>query len=120
MEEYPEYIFVCSQAQQYEWLSQDYPKLFAELKEASKRGQFQPIGSTWVEMDCNLPSGEGLCRQFMYGQRYYEKNFGSRSKVFWLPDTFGYAAQVSWTIDICVEPTHMLSFSLSIPKLRSD
>ncbi|KAG0078065.1 Glycoside hydrolase, 38 vacuolar alpha mannosidase [Linnemannia elongata] len=94
MEDYPEYIFVCSQAQQLEWLAHDYPKLFQEIKEASKKGQFQVIGSTWVEMDCNLPSGEALCRQFLYGQRYYEKNFGARCKIFWLPDTFGYSAQL--------------------------
>ncbi|KAF9582151.1 Glycoside hydrolase, 38 vacuolar alpha mannosidase [Lunasporangiospora selenospora] len=93
MEDYPEYIFVCSQAQQLEWLSQDYPKLFKEIQKASKRGQFQVTGGTWVEMDCNIPSGEALCRQFLYGQRFYEKHFGSRCKVFWLPDTFGYSAQ---------------------------
>ena len=45
-------------------------------------------------MDCNLPSGEGLCRQFLYGQRYFESRFGKRCSVFWLPDTFGYAAQL--------------------------
>lgn len=94
MEDYPEYVFVCSQAQQLEWLAHDYPKLFQEIKEASKKGKFQVIGSTWVEMDCNLPSGEALCRQFLYGQRYYEKNFGARCKIFWLPDTFGYSAQL--------------------------
>jgi len=33
-------------------------------------------------------------RQFLWGQRYYQKNFGERSRVFWLPDTFGYAAQL--------------------------
>ncbi|KAG9063638.1 Glycoside hydrolase, 38 vacuolar alpha mannosidase [Linnemannia hyalina] len=94
MEDYPEYVFVCSQAQQLEWLAHDYPKLFQEIKEASKKGRFNVIGSTWVEMDCNLPSGEALCRQFLYGQRYYEKNFGARCKIFWLPDTFGYSAQL--------------------------
>ncbi|KAF8965684.1 hypothetical protein BGZ46_000515 [Entomortierella lignicola] len=95
IEEYPEYVFVCSQAQQLEWLSQDYPKLFKEIQDAAKKGQFQVIGATWVEMDCNLPSGEGLCRQFLYGQRFFEKNFGTRCKIFWLPDTFGYSAQAS-------------------------
>ncbi|KAF9193219.1 Glycoside hydrolase, 38 vacuolar alpha mannosidase [Haplosporangium sp. Z 767] len=94
MEEYPDYTFVCSQAQQLEWLSQDYPELFKEIQEASKKGRFQVIGATWVEMDCNLPSGEALCRQFLYGQRFYEKNFGARCQIFWLPDTFGYSSQL--------------------------
>ncbi|CAG8440747.1 13597_t:CDS:10, partial [Ambispora gerdemannii] len=45
-------------------------------------------------MDCNMPSGEAFCRQFLYGQRFFEKHFGERCKVFWLPDTFGYSAQL--------------------------
>ncbi|KFH66388.1 hypothetical protein MVEG_08486 [Podila verticillata NRRL 6337] len=94
MEDYPEYVFVCSQAQQMEWLLEDYPELFTQLQEAAKRGQFQPIGGSWVENDCNLPSGESLCRQFLYGQRFIEKHFGERSRVSWLPDTFGYSAQL--------------------------
>jgi len=42
-------------------------------------------------MDCNLPSGESLVRQFLYGQQFFAQEFGeaSLSKIFWLPDTFG-------------------------------
>lgn len=47
-----------------------------------------------MEMDCNLPSGESLVRQFLQGQRYFLDNFGKRSDMFWLPDTFGYAGQL--------------------------
>jgi predicted glycosyl hydrolase (DUF1957 family) len=41
-----------------------------------------------------MPSGEALARQFMYGQRFFESHFGFRNKTFWLPDTFGYSAQL--------------------------
>jgi alpha-mannosidase len=41
-----------------------------------------------------MPSGEALVRQFMYGQRFFESHFGIRNKTFWLPDTFGYSAQL--------------------------
>ncbi|GBC03648.1 hypothetical protein RclHR1_05230010 [Rhizophagus clarus] len=94
MDIYPDYKFVCSQAQQFEWLHEYYPELFKKVKEKSDKGQFLTIGGTWVEMDCNVPSGESFCRQFLYGQRFFEHNFGKRSKVFWLPDTFGYSAQL--------------------------
>ncbi|KNC99430.1 uncharacterized protein SPPG_05671 [Spizellomyces punctatus DAOM BR117] len=92
MENYPEYVFTASQAQQFEWTEQLYPELFERIKEHAKTGNFIPIGvaQTWVEMDCNLPSGEAFCRQFLYGQRYFEEKFGERCTVFWLPDTFGY------------------------------
>lgn len=94
MELYPEYKFACSQAQQYQWLEQDYPKLFQEIKLKIESGQFIPVGSTWVEMDCNIPSGESFIRQFLYGQRYFKSQFGEYHEIFWLPDTFGYSAQL--------------------------
>ncbi|KAJ1735830.1 Glycoside hydrolase, 38 vacuolar alpha mannosidase [Coemansia biformis] len=94
MDRFPEYRFAASQAQQFEWLQTLYPSLFERVKEKAKAGQFIPIGGTWIEMDCNLPSGESLARQFLLGQRYFEKHFGVRSKIFWLPDTFGYSSQI--------------------------
>ncbi|KAJ2743616.1 Glycoside hydrolase, 38 vacuolar alpha mannosidase [Coemansia sp. BCRC 34301] len=94
MDSYPEYKFAASQAQQFEWLRENYPSLFAKIQDKAKTGQFIPIGSTWVEMDCNIPSGESLVRQFLLGQRFYKQHFGETSTVFWLPDTFGYASQL--------------------------
>lgn len=94
MEQYPELNFACSQAQQYKWLKELYPYVFDRVKEKIKDGQFHPIGGSWVEHDTNMPSGESLSRQFIYGQRFFESNFGDRAKTFWLPDTFGYSAQL--------------------------
>lgn len=94
MDRYPELRFACSQAQQYKWLKQLYPYVFDRVKSKVRQGQFQPIGGSWVEHDTNMPSGESLVRQFLYGQRFYEGNFGERCQTFWLPDTFGYSAQL--------------------------
>ncbi|KAH7123994.1 glycosyl hydrolases family 38 N-terminal domain-containing protein [Dendryphion nanum] len=94
IERYPELRFVCSQAQQYKWLEQNYPSVFDRVKKKVKEGSFQPIGGSWVEHDTNLPGGESLVRQFLYGQRYFESRFGQRCKTFWLPDTFGYSTQL--------------------------
>lgn len=94
MDRYPEHRFAVSQAQQYKWLKEDYPYVFDRVKEKVKKGTFQPIGGSWVEHDTNLPSGESLVRQFVYGQRFFESNFGERCKTFWLPDTFGYSSQL--------------------------
>jgi alpha-mannosidase len=68
--------------------------LYEKIKVKVKEGAFIPIGGAWVEMDCNVPSGEAFCRQFLYGQQFYEREFGQRHKVFWLPDTFGYSSQL--------------------------
>lgn len=94
MDRYPEHRFVCSQAQQYKWLEQYYPSLYDRVKAKVKVGTFQPIGGSWVEHDTNMPSGESLTRQFVYGQRFFESHFGERCTTFWLPDTFGYAGQL--------------------------
>ncbi|KAL8774723.1 MAG: hypothetical protein Q9209_000662 [Squamulea sp. 1 TL-2023] len=94
IDRYPEYRFTCSQAQQYKWLETLYPKLYDRVKTKVKEGTFQTIGGSWVEHDTNLPGGESLVRQFLYGQRYFESRFGERCKTFWLPDTFGYSSQL--------------------------
>lgn len=94
MDRYPEHRFTVSQAQQYKWLEQYYPAAFDRVKDKVKKGTFIPIGGSWVEHDTNLPSGESLVRQFLYGQRFFESHFGERSTTFWLPDTFGYSSQI--------------------------
>lgn len=94
LERYPEHRFVASQAQQFKWLEQLYPPVWDRVKRKVKEGTFQPIGGSWVEHDTNMPSGESLVRQFVYGQRFFESRFGQRCTTFWLPDTFGYSTQL--------------------------
>ncbi|CCE31010.1 probable alpha-mannosidase [Claviceps purpurea 20.1] len=94
MDRYPEAHFACSQAQQFKWLKQLYPGAFERVKQKVNEGRFHPIGGSWVEHDTNMPSGESLVRQFFYGQRFFEAEFGSRCRTFWLPDTFGYSSQL--------------------------
>ena len=94
MDSYPEYRFACSQAQQYAWMKETNPDLYERIRTKVKAGQFVPVGGTWVEPDCNLPSGESMARQFLHGQRFFEKEFGVRCREFWNPDVFGYNGQL--------------------------
>jgi alpha-mannosidase len=94
MDAYPEFKFACSQAYQYAVVEETDPDLFARIRAKVENRQWIPIGGSWVEPDCNLPSGESLSRQFLYGQRYFERTFGKRSRIFWNPDVFGYAGQL--------------------------
>ncbi|KAK3867170.1 hypothetical protein Pcinc_027352 [Petrolisthes cinctipes] len=93
MEEYPEMKFACSQAQQFTWVKEHYPVIYEKIQGQVKEGRFIPVGGTWVEMDGLIPSGESFVRQFLYGQMFFQKEFGMLCKEFWLPDTFGYSAQ---------------------------
>ena len=89
MDRYPEHRFASSSAQQFKWLEQLYPPLFERIRQKVLEGKFYPIGGSWVENDANMPSGEGLARQLIFGQRYFESRFGLRNRVAWLPDSFG-------------------------------
>lgn len=44
MDRYPDYTFICSQAQQFEWVKDNYPKLWERIREKVSVGQFNPIG----------------------------------------------------------------------------
>jgi len=101
MDAYPEYRFACSQAQHYAWIEERDPDLWRRIVAKVESGQFVPVGATWVEPDCNLPSGESLLRQFLHGQRYFESRFGRRCREFWSPDAFGYTGQLPQIMRTC-------------------
>ncbi|MDW8263298.1 MAG: glycoside hydrolase family 38 C-terminal domain-containing protein, partial [Phycisphaerales bacterium] len=94
MDDYPEYKFACSQAYQYDMIRRRNPDLYRRIRERVARGQWLPVGGTWVEPDCNIPSGESLVRQFLHGQRFFQQQFGRRCREFWNPDVFGYNGQL--------------------------
>ncbi len=94
MDRYPEHRFAASQAQQYAWFEQDAPELYERICERVREGRWEVVGGSWVEPDLNLPSGESLVRQVVYGQRDLQERFGARCREFWTPDTFGYNGQI--------------------------
>ncbi|MET7349693.1 alpha-mannosidase [Streptomyces mirabilis] len=91
-EEYEELVFACSQAQQYEWVRDNYPHVWERIKKAVADGNWAPVGGMWVEADGNLPGGEALARQLIHGKRFFIEHFGIETKGVWLPDSFGYNA----------------------------
>jgi alpha-mannosidase len=90
MERYPEYIFLQTQAQLYDSLKEDHPELFKAIGKRVAEGRWEASGAMWVEADCNIPSGESLVRQILYGKGFFKKEFGVDNTYLWLPDVFGY------------------------------
>ena len=90
----PEFVFMCSQAQQYAFVEEDSPTLFRQITSRVKEGRWEPTGGMWIEPDCNCVSGESLVRQVLHGSRYWESRFGTqgRQRMLYLPDTFGFPA----------------------------
>ena len=100
-EEFPEFIFFQSQPCQLENLRSHYPVIFDKVKAAYGRGQWEPNGGMWVEADCNIPSGESLIRQFLYGRKTTRELLNYSSDTLWLPDVFGYSAALPQILKGC-------------------
>lgn len=90
MDEDPDFTYAMSSAQQYAWLEQEHPDLFARMLQRIKEGRFIPVGGMWVESDNMLPTGESLIRQITFVMRYFREHLGVEPKGLWLPDSFGY------------------------------
>lgn len=87
---YDGYIFGASQPQQFEWIKDRRPSLYAKIKEAVKEGRIEPQGGMWCEPDTNITGAESLIRQVYYGKRFFKDEFGIDMRMLWLPDVFGY------------------------------
>lgn len=94
MELYPEYIFLQTQPQLYEYMKEEFPEIYENIKKMEEAGRWETDGSMWVEADCNLTSGESLTRQILIGSKFIKDEFGKDVEYLWLPDVFGY----SWAL----------------------
>jgi alpha-mannosidase len=96
MERFPDYHFLCTQPQQYQWVKERSPELFEQIRRRVREGRWEPLGALWIEPDCNLPSGESFVRQILHANRFWKENFPDLppQRLAYLPDTFGFAASL--------------------------
>ncbi len=90
IEEYNDFIFTCSSAAFYEWVENNDPEMFREIRQRVAEGRWQIVGGWWIQPDCNIPGGESFVRQALYGQRYFMKKFGTTARVGYNVDSFGH------------------------------
>ncbi|MFJ1708461.1 alpha-mannosidase [Kitasatospora sp. NPDC088346] len=90
LEDEPDFVYAMSQAQQYAWIKEHRPEVYARVKKAVAEGRFVPAGGMWVESDTNMPGSEAMARQFVHGKRFFLEEFGVENREAWLPDTFGF------------------------------
>jgi alpha-mannosidase len=109
MRQYPEFRYIHSSPQLYQFVKQDDPELYARIKEKVSYGQWEVTGGWWVESDTNLAGGESLVRQVLFGKRFIRREFGLDCKVLWMPDTFGF----SWVIPQLMKKSGMEYFACS-------
>ena len=101
LEQYPEYLYLQSQPAAYEMCRTHYPELYERIRRAVKEGRWIAEGAMYVEPDTNMPSGEALVRQLVFGKRFYREELGVESRLLWLPDTFGYSAVLPQLLAAC-------------------
>lgn len=90
IEKYPHYKMNFEGAFRYKLAKEYYPDLYEKLKGYIAEGRWTVSGSTWDAMDVNVPSSEALMRQVLYGNGYFEKEFGKKSTDIFLTDCFGF------------------------------
>jgi len=90
----PGLTFAQSQPAVYEAIEKNFPALFEEIRQKVREGTWIPVGGMWAEPDLNMPDGEALARQLLYGKRYFLDKFGVDVTVGWNPDSFGHNWQL--------------------------
>src|SRR5271157_197241 len=89
------YTFHASQPQVQEYIKEDDPALFEQIKEQVASGSFNIVGGSWLEPYCMMPSGEAFILQRLYGMYFYQVNYGFMPEVEWMMDSFGYGRNLS-------------------------
>ncbi len=101
MEDYEDYKFLGCEPYIFESIKKDYPELYGRILERVKSGNIIPEGGMYVEGDTNIPSGESLIRQCIYGRKWFKENFNADSVMLWLPDCFGFPGQLPQIMKGC-------------------
>ncbi|MHA1339147.1 MAG: glycoside hydrolase family 38 C-terminal domain-containing protein [Promethearchaeota archaeon] len=87
---YPFFIFAQTSPQYYLWIKKYDKSLWEKVKQKVKEGRIEPTGGMWIEPDLEIPCGESLVRQRLYGQLFYLREFGFYPRMSSLLDVFGY------------------------------
>jgi alpha-mannosidase len=90
MNEDPDVAMTTSSSQFYEWVAENDPAMLAEIRKRVDEGRWDLVGGWWIEPDVNIPNGESLARQGLYGQKTLKNLFGRTAKVGYNPDSFGH------------------------------
>jgi alpha-mannosidase len=98
---FPNLIFGHTSPALYQWIENNRPELFEQIRNAVRLNKWEVLGGMWIEPETNLVSGESLIRQLLYGQEYYQEKFGEITKVAWLPDSFGFTWQLPQILKQC-------------------
>ncbi len=90
--DFPNFVFTCACASYYEWVEQNCPEMFDEIKKAVAKGQWKIVGGMWIQPDVNIPSAESFMRHFLYSKNYFIDKFGIEVLTGYNVDSFGHSS----------------------------
>jgi alpha-mannosidase len=115
LKQYPDYIFNFEGGIKYAWMKEYYPDQYEEVKKYVRQNRWHVTGSTWDAADANIPSPESFTRNILYGQQFFQDEFGVRSTDIFLPDCFGFG----WTLPTVAAHAGLIGFSTQKLQWRS-
>jgi alpha-mannosidase len=108
-DKHPDYVFSFEGAYRYMLAKEYYPADYERLKRHIAEGRWHPCGSAIDAGDVNTVSPESLVRQFLYGNGFFAREFGIRSRDVFLPDCFGFG----WALPSIAAHCGLKGFSTS-------
>jgi alpha-mannosidase len=94
LHDYPEYRFTLDQVCYVKPFLERYPEEAIAFRHFVQEGRLQIAGGTNTMMDTNIPGGESIVRQMLYGKSYFREELGVDVTTGWALDTFGHNAQM--------------------------
>ncbi|WDR02052.1 glycoside hydrolase family 38 C-terminal domain-containing protein [Devosia algicola] len=105
------FIFTKGEAHIYDWIERLEPTLFARIRHYIAQGRWVVVNGWWIQPDCNVPSGESVIRQALYGKRYFAQKFGVEVPTGYNVDSFGHPG----TFPMLLQHTGSTSYTFMRP-----
>jgi alpha-mannosidase len=94
LNDYPDYRFTLDQVCYVKPFLERYPEEAESFLQFVREGRLQIVGGTDTMHDSNIPTGESMVRQILYGKSFFREKLGVDVTVGWALDTFGHNAQM--------------------------
>ncbi len=107
LERYPFFVVSFEGAFRYQLMKEYYPEEFEELRHWVALGRWCLAGSMLDSPDVNSVAPESLLRHILYGNRFFQEEFGLRSTDIFLPDCFGFG----WALPSIAAHCGLVGFS---------
>lgn len=102
-----DYIFCHNEAFLYKAVEKYAPELFAQIQKLVKEGRWHIMGGWHLQPDCNMPSGESIVRQALFGRDYFLEKFGTWSNTAVNFDSFGHNRGLVQILKKCGQDSYL-------------